>query len=158
MHIAFGWVTDSAAPGNAPKAAAEVKRYWRFLLPAGLVVIVLAFLIVTLTSNLVYFKTPTEVAQEAADSEARLRLGGQVAAGTVTQTANTVSFAVCDGRMAVDVVHQGAPQDLFREGIGVVLEGSWDGAIFHSDTMLIKHDEVYTTDEGDYERPAVACS
>jgi len=135
-----------------------MKRYWRFLLPAGLVVIVLVFLIATLTSNLVYFKTPTEVTEEAVDPEARLRLGGQVAAGSVTQTADTVSFAVCDGRIAVDVVHRGAPQELFREGIGVVLEGSWDGTTFHSDTMLIKHDEQQRTEDGPYVRPAVACS
>ncbi|NND04210.1 MAG: cytochrome c maturation protein CcmE [Acidimicrobiia bacterium] len=130
-----------------------MKRYWRFVLPAGLVVIVLVFLIATLTSNLVYFKTPTEVTQEAADPEARLRLGGQVAPGTVSQTSDTVSFSVTDGRMAVDVVHSGAPQQLFREGIGVVLEGNWDGAVFHSDTMLIKHDEQYRTEDGDYDPP-----
>ena len=131
-----------------------MKRYWRFLLPAGLVVIVLVFLIATLTSNLVYFKTPTEVTEEAADPDVRLRLGGQVAVGTVSQTAETVSFAVCDGIVSVNVVHQGAPQELFREGIGVVLEGNWDGATFHSDTMLVKHDEQYRTDAGDYEHEA----
>ena len=135
-----------------------MKRYWRFLVPAGFVVAVLVFLIFTLTSNLVYFKTPTEVTQEAAAPDVRLRLGGQVAAGTVSQSAETVSFAVCDGRVAVDVVHQGAPQELFREGIGVVLEGSWDGDTFHSDTMLIKHDEQYRTEEGEYEQPEAACS
>ena len=130
-----------------------MKRYWRFLLPTGLVVIVLVFLIATLTSNLVYFKTPTEVTQEAVDPDARLRLGGQVAPGTVSQTSDTVSFSVTDGRIAVDVMHSGAPQELFREGIGVVLEGNWDGEVFHSDTMLIKHDEQYRTDDGDYELP-----
>ena len=135
-----------------------MKRYWRFLVPAGAIVVALVFLIVTLSSNLVFFKTPTEVMLEAADPDTRLRLGGQVAAGTVSQSAETVSFAVCDGRVAVDVLHQGAPQELFREGIGVVLEGTWDGATFHSDTMLIKHDEQYRTEEGDYEQPAVACS
>ena len=129
-----------------------MKRYWRFLLPAGLVVIVLVFLIATLTSNLVYFKTPTEVTQEAVDPDARLRLGGQVAPGTVSQTSDTVSFSVTDGRIAVDVMHSGAPQELFREGIGVVLEGNWDGEVFHSDTMLIKHDEEYRVpEEGNYE-------
>lgn len=130
-----------------------MKRYWRFLLPAGLVVVVLVFLVATLTSNLVYFKTPTEVTQEAVDPGARLRLGGQVAPGTVSQTSDTVFFSVTDGRIAVDVVHSGAPQELFREGIGVVLEGNWDGTVFHSDTMLIKHDEQYRTEDGDYDPP-----
>ena len=131
-----------------------MKRYWRFVVPAGIVVIVLVVLMVTLASNLVYFKTPTEIAQEDVDPESRLRLGGQVAEGTVAEADGGVSFAVTDGRIAVAVVHSGAPQDLFREGIGVVLEGSWDGATFHSDTMLIKHDEQYRTEDGTYTPPA----
>ena len=49
------------------------------------------------------------------------------------------------------MVHSGAPQELFSEGIGVVVEGTWDGTVFHSDTMLVKHDEQYRTDEGVYE-------
>jgi cytochrome c-type biogenesis protein CcmE len=40
---------------------------------------------------------------------------------------------------------------LFQEGIGVVVEGTWDGTNFHSDTMLVKHDETYTSDEGEYD-------
>lgn len=130
-----------------------MKRYWRFLIPAGAVVVVLVFLLVTLSGNLVYFKTPTEITEQEIAEDSRLRLGGQVAAGTVTETTGGVGFSVTDGRMAVDVVHSGAPQDLFRECIGVVLEGSWDGSVFRSDTMLIKHDEQYTTDDGEYTLP-----
>lgn len=131
-----------------------MKRYWRFLVPAVAVVGVLVFLLVTLTSNLVYFKTPTEISREAPNADNRLRLGGQVATGSVAESGTGVTFAVTDGRMAVDVVHAGVPQDLFREGIGVVLEGNWDGSTFHSDTMLIKHDEQYRTEEGTYTPPA----
>lgn len=131
-----------------------MRRYWRFVVPAGAVVVVLVLLMITLTNNLVYFKTPTEVSQEAIEPDERVRLGGQVVEGSVTQDASSVSFSVTDGRVAVDVLHSGAPQELFREGIGVVLEGRWDGAVFHSDTMLIKHDEQYRTDDGTYTPPA----
>lgn len=131
-----------------------MKRYWRFVVPAGVIVIVLVVLMVTLASNLVYFKTPTEITQEAIDPDSRFRLGGQVAEGTVANDTGSVRFTVTDGRVAVAVVHSGAPQDLFREGIGVVLEGRWDGSIFHSDTMLIKHDEQYRTEDGTYTPPA----
>ena len=131
-----------------------MKRYWRFLIPAGAIVVVLVFLLITLSGNLVYFKTPTEIASEDIDFESRLRLGGQVAPGTVTDTTDGVAFSVTDGRMTVEVIHAGAPQELFREGIGVVLEGKWDGAVFHSDTMLIKHDEQYRTEEGEYTPPS----
>ena len=128
-----------------------MKRYWRFLVPAVAIVAVMVFLLATLSSNLVYFKTPTEITDEVADPEARLRLGGQVAGGTVSDTADGVAFAVTDGRVAVNVVHTGAPQDLFQECIGVVLEGEWDGSVFHSDSMLISHDEQYRTEDGEYD-------
>jgi cytochrome c-type biogenesis protein CcmE len=127
-----------------------MKRYWKFIIPAGIVVIVLVVLIVSLNASLVYFNTPTELAElEAGDD--RLRLGGQVVPGTVTDNTTGVTFEVTDGRQAVMVVYTGAPQQLFQEGIGVVVEGTWDGSQFHSNTMLVKHDETYSTDEGEYD-------
>ena len=128
-----------------------MKRYWRFLIPAVAVVAVMVFLLVQLSGNLVYFKTPTEISDEVADPEARVRLGGQVAGGTVADTSEGVAFAVTDGRVAVNVVHTGVPQDLFQECIGVVLEGEWDGSVFHSDSMLISHDNQYRTEDGEYD-------
>lgn len=127
-----------------------MKRYWKFIVPAGIVVVVLVVLMVSLNSSLVYFNTPTELTEQAAD-QSRLRLGGQVVPGSVADTTTGVTFAVTDGRETVKVVYSGAPQQLFQEGIGVVVEGTWDGSQFHSDTMLIKHDENYTSDEGTYD-------
>lgn len=132
-----------------------MKRYIRFILPAGLIVVVLIFLLISLNSNLVFFYTPTEVLDGEVDASRRFRLGGQVASETVVITSDGVSFRVTDGREAVDVVHVGAPQQLFREGIGVVIEGEWDGRTFHSDTMLVKHDEQYGTNDGVYEEGEV---
>ncbi len=125
-----------------------MKRYWKFLVPAGLAVVALGFLIANLNSNLVYFNTPTELMQRQAD-DARLRLGGQVVPGTVAESATGAVFEVTDGRETVLVDHTGAPPDLFQEGIGVVVEGSWDGSEFHSDTMLVKHDENYSPENPD---------
>jgi cytochrome c-type biogenesis protein CcmE len=126
----------------------KVKRYWRFLLPAAVLVVVLVVLLVNLSSSLVYFITPTELVESSGPSVDRQRLGGQVVAGTVSENADGVAFSVTDGRVAVAVRHAGAPQDLFAEGIGVVLEGTWDGSTFSSDTMLIRHDEQYRTEDG----------
>jgi cytochrome c-type biogenesis protein CcmE len=127
-----------------------MKRYWKFIVPAGIVVVVLAALMVSLNASLVYFNTPTELNElEAGDD--RLRLGGQVVPGTVADSTTGVTFEVTDGREAIMVVYTGAPQQLFQEGIGVVVEGTWDGSQFHSNTMLVKHDETYSTDEGEYD-------
>jgi cytochrome c-type biogenesis protein CcmE len=124
-----------------------VKRYWRFVIPAGLLAIVLVVLLVNLSSSLVYFVTPTDLIEAEVD-DSRSRLGGQVEKGSVVVEAELVRFRVTDGRKAVDVIHQGDPQQLFQEGIGVVVEGLWDGATFRSDTMLVRHDEQYRTEDG----------
>ncbi len=56
-----------------------------------------------------------------------------------------------DGPTRISVVHTKSPPQLFQENIEVVLEGSWVGDEFHSDFMLIKHDEEYRVpDEGNY--------
>lgn len=134
-----------------------MQRYWRFVIPAGAIVAVLIVLLFTLSSNLVFFNTPTELLDQGA-ADSRLRLGGQVEAGSVDQSDDGVSFRVTDGRQAVNVVHSGAPEQLFQEGIGVIVEGNWDGAVFRSDTMLVKHDEQYRTDDSVYETPDSAVS
>ncbi len=129
-----------------------MKPYWRFVIPAGLLTVVLVVLLINLSSSLVYFVTPTELLDSTVD-DGRRRLGGQVEPGSVEVRAATVSFRVTDGRRSVAVVHRGAPQQLFQEGIGVVVEGRWDGSTFRSDTMLVRHDEQYRTEDGDvYEK------
>jgi len=127
-----------------------MRRYWKFIVPAAIVLVVVVVLMVSLNSSLVYFNTPTELTEQASD-DGRLRLGGQVVPGSVTDTTAGVTFEVTDGRESVKVVYVGAPQQLFQEGIGVVVEGTWDGSVFHSDTMLVKHDENYESDQGDYD-------
>ena len=125
-----------------------MRRYWRFLIPAGLAVVLIGVLISNLNDNLVYFNPPTEPMERDA-SAARLRLGGQVVQGTVLPTDGGVEFEVTDGRVAVLVEHTGAPPELFQEGIGVVVEGEWNGTSFRSDTMLVKHDENYSPEDAD---------
>ena len=129
-------------------------RYRAFLIPAaGLLLVVAGFLVFgALNENLVYFKTPSELMDESVD-DGRLRLGGQVVPGTVVQDATAVRFEVGDGQSVIPVVHDGSPAQLFQEGIGVVVEGRWDGDTFRSDTMLIKHDEQYRTEDGGTYKP-----
>lgn len=134
-----------------------MKRYLRFIVPAVVLVAILGFLLVNLSASLVYYNTPAEV-QVREGSDERLRLGGRVEPGSVNQGDQTVTFNVQDCDTFVAVVHQGAPPQLFQEGIGVVLEGTWDGAVFESDTMLVKHDEQYRSDDAEYDTERHACS
>lgn len=129
-----------------------MRRYWRYVLPTVLIGVIIVALLISLQSNLVYFNTPTELVQHQVDGS-RLRLGGQVVKGSVAETDDGVTFTVTDGREQVEVVHVGAPQQLFAEGIGVVVEGTWDGTVFSSDSMIVSHDEQYRTEEGDVYEP-----
>ena len=132
----------------------SLKKYRAFIIPAaGLVLVAFGWLTFNLLNdNLVYFRTPTEVLNDA-DAAGRMRLGGQVVPGTVVQTEANVRFEVGDGQNVVQVIHEGTPAQLFQEGIGVVVEGRWDGNEFRSDTMLIKHDEQYRTEDGGTYKP-----
>lgn len=127
-----------------------MKRYRAFLIPTlGLLAILIGFLVFNIRDNLVYYRVPDEVIADTTISESdRFRLGGQVVPGSISSDESTVTFSVTDGKQTIVVVHQGAPQQLFQEGIGVVVEGTWNGAIFSSDSMIIKHDEQYRTENG----------
>jgi len=127
-----------------------MKRYRAFLIPAaGLLAVLLGFLVFNIRGDLVYYKTPEEVVtDDTITNTDRFRLGGQVVPGTISDTGTGVAFAITDGKQTIEVHHEGAPQQLFQEGIGVVVEGSWDGEVFSSDSMIIKHDEQYRTEDG----------
>lgn len=124
-----------------------IRRYWKFLIPAVAVLGVLVVLLVNLTGNLVYFRTPTELQTEVTPSAERLRLGGQVVSGTVVNEGEILQLTLTDGRESLLVEHAGVVPQLFEEGQGVIVEGTWDGTMFHSDTMLIRHDEQYRTED-----------
>ena len=124
-----------------------MRRYWKFLVPAFVILGILVVLLVNLSSNLVYFHTPTELLTDVAPSQDRLRLGGQVVTGSVEQDEEYLILTVTDGREALVVQHNGVIPQLFAEGQGVIVEGVWDGIVFDSDTMLIRHDEQYRTED-----------
>jgi len=99
-----------------------------------------------LGENLVYYWSPSELAAAKAPADATVRLGGMVVPGTYTwdRETHTVTFDVTDTKTTVRVVNQGNPPEMFREGIGVVVEGRMgsDG-VFRSDKVMVKHDNEY---------------
>lgn len=74
------------------------------------------------------------------------RLGGMVEKGSLVRLPDGLSirFVVTDGKAKVPVSYKGVTPDLFREGSGVVAEGSFqpDGS-FAANNILAKHDERY---------------
>ena len=99
--------------------------------------------------TIVFFYTPSEIAEKSVQPGTRLRLGGLVEKGTFVQGENAVyTFAVTDTIKSMKVSYKGQLPDLFREGQGVVTEGvlQGDGTIV-ADTVLAKHDEKYMPPE-----------
>ena len=99
--------------------------------------------------SIVFFYTPSEVAKMAIGPGQRFRLGGLVEMGSVARGEGTaVRFVITDQTKTLPVTFVGVLPDLFREGQGVVAEGTLaaDG-IFHADNVLAKHDENYMPPE-----------
>jgi cytochrome c-type biogenesis protein CcmE len=128
------------------------RKQRRFAMIAGGVgVLAVAVLLVlyAMKDSIVFFNSPTDVVEKHIAPGARIRIGGLVAPGSVTRgDALSVRFEVTDGNRAVPVTFQGILPDLFREGQGVVAEGTLDGAgVFKADNVLAKHDETYMPKE-----------
>ena len=91
--------------------------------------------------NIVFFYTPSEL---PADVEGRpVRLGGLVKEGSVFVEGLESRFIVTDGDAEIAVRFDGALPSLFREGQGVVAEGSISGGTLTASNVLAKHDETY---------------
>jgi cytochrome c-type biogenesis protein CcmE len=99
--------------------------------------------------TIVFFYSPSDIAEKGVAAGQRFRLGGLVEQGSVVRDENaTIRFAVTDGGKATKVVYSGVLPDLFREGQGVVTEGRLDDTgTFVADSVLAKHDENYMPPE-----------
>jgi cytochrome c-type biogenesis protein CcmE len=104
-----------------------------------------AIALYALRDNIVFFYSPSEIAEKAVEPGARLRVGGLVKAGTLVKSpGQTVAFVVTDGAHDLKVAYQGLLPDLFREGQGVVAEGVLETpGELRAETILAKHDERY---------------
>lgn len=114
------------------------------------IAVVGAFLVLALGERAQYFRTPSELASSPIEPGRAFRLGGLVAFDSVTDLGDAVTqFAVEDGGEAqVPVRFKGVLPDLFREGQGVVAEGSLDtSGLFVATRVLAKHDETYLPPE-----------
>ena len=123
----------------SPKA----KRLLVVVAIAALLGIAVMLVLGALRENIVFFYTPTDIASSGTKSGQRLRLGGLVKEGSVTIDGLKSVFTVTDGTADVTVLYDNALPSLFREGQGVVAEGSMDNGKFIATNVLAKHDENY---------------
>ena len=108
-----------------------------------------ALVLYSMSDSIVFFSTPSMVAEKHIAAGRRFRLGGLVQPGSLVHGDNfAVTFKVADGSATLPVSYEGILPDLFREGQGVVAEGALDASgVFRADTVLAKHDERYMPKE-----------
>ena len=110
--------------------------------------VAVALVLNAFNSNLVFFYTPSQIAQKEAPQGRTFRVGGLVQSGSVQREGVTVRFVVTDTAKTVNVRYDGVLPDLFKEGKGVVAQGQLgsDG-VFVAREVLAKHDENYMPPE-----------
>ena len=107
--------------------------------------VAVALVLTALKDSIVFFNSPTDVAEKHVQPGTRIRLGGLVKEGSIERGENLfVRFDVTDGKNTIPVAYQGLLPDLFREGQGVITEGALEASgTFKADSVLAKHDETY---------------
>ena len=122
----------------------------RLFLIGALAVAAVGFALIAssgISKNLVYYWTPSDIARVGDKAYgATIRLGGQVAPGTVRTLGggSALEFDVTDRHSTVHVKSSGSPPQMFREGIGVVVEGTMvRGGYFQSDRLMVSHNNEY---------------
>jgi cytochrome c-type biogenesis protein CcmE len=115
----------------------------------GVLVVAVGLMLNAFRDSIVFFNSPSDVAEKHVAPGTRIRLGGMVKDGSVVRSDGLrIRFEVTDGKAEIPVVYQGVVPDLFREGQGVVAEGALDNSgVFDADTILAKHDETYMPKE-----------
>ncbi|MBE9603906.1 cytochrome c maturation protein CcmE [Acetobacteraceae bacterium H6797] len=133
-------------------SARKRRRIWMLVIGAIGLGSATALGLTAFQDNLVFFRSPTDVASQQPPVGRAFRLGGLVEAGSVKRddsgTRPLITFTVTDGAHQVPVAFRGVLPDLFREGQGVVTLGKLDaGGTFQASEVLARHDETYMPPE-----------
>jgi cytochrome c-type biogenesis protein CcmE len=111
--------------------------------------VAIGLVLFAMRDSIVFFYSPSEVAEMQIAPGQRFRLGGLVETGSLVRgEGTTIRFVITDKAKTLPVTYTGVLPDLFREGQGVVAEGVLEpDGVFHADNVLAKHDENYMPPE-----------
>lgn len=103
----------------------------------------------TFQEHIVYFFTPSQLAEKSVQAGQVIRLGGLVEEDSIQSTGEqSIRFIITDLTATTKVTYTGLLPALFREGQGVVAQGSVNAkGVFEAKTILAKHDENYMPKE-----------
>ena len=112
-------------------------------------IITIFFILKSLTSNILYFKSPTDInLSQEINVNKKIRIGGMVKKNSLNVNNEEIQFIVTDFKNELIVVYSGTIPNLFSEGKGVVAEGKLqDKKLFIAERILAKHDESYMPPE-----------
>jgi cytochrome c-type biogenesis protein CcmE len=133
-----------------PTASAAMRRQTRLFMVGAFAVAAIAFIVIAaggINKNLVYYWTPTDL-HAAGDKAygASIRLGGMVAPGSIKNRSGVsgLEFDVHDATGVVHVKSNGVPPQMFRENIGVVVEGTMTrSGYFQCNRLMVSHNNQY---------------
>ncbi len=124
-------------------------RFFVLMFLLVLAIVVIFVVLKSLEENVVYFFSPTEIYNnENISFNKKIRVGGLVKEGSLTNNQAMINFVVTDLNNEIMVSYSGLLPNLFSEGKGVVAEGKLkDKKYFIADKILAKHDENYMPPE-----------
>lgn len=124
------------------------QRLYFVIAGMGVLAIAAALVLTSFEDSLVFFHSPSDLAEKTVPAGRTFRLGGLVEEGSVVKKGVVVQFRVTDMAESVPVTFEGLLPDLFREGQGVVTEGQLnEDGVFVASNVLAKHDENYMPPE-----------
>ncbi|HSD39220.1 MAG TPA: cytochrome c maturation protein CcmE [Rhodocyclaceae bacterium] len=129
---------------------ARHKRFIWIGAAVALLAIAVTLVLGAFNDNLVFFQTPSDVAEGKVPKGRNFRIGGMVETGSIQRAADglTVSFVITDTVKSIPVTYKGALPDLFKDGKGAVAQGKLDdNGNFIASEVLAKHDENYMPPE-----------
>lgn len=106
-----------------------------------------------LKDNVSFFYAPSDLIGAApklsTPPQKPFRLGGLIKNGSITKEGLRISFTITDNVEEINVIYDGVPPDLFREGQGIIATGTLDSQnkLFTATRLLAKHDEKYMPPE-----------
>ena len=128
-----------------PKSPKARRRLWVVAAVAPVLALAVGLSLYAMRDNVTFFFSPSEATAETAPAGRVVRLGGLVEMGSVVRGADgEVAFSVTDNAATTRITYHGDLPDLFREGQGVVTQGSFlPDRSFRATQVLAKHDENY---------------
>lgn len=136
---------------SRPRARVKTRKSQRAAFIGAAVVVLGAAVLIALSAledTVVFFYSPTDVAERGVAAGTPARVGGLVVEGSVRKDGAVTVFDLTDTAHELTVAYGGILPDLFREGQGIVAEGSFDETgKFEASRVLAKHDENYMPPE-----------